>query len=47
MAAEKRVHRDAGTGRYVTEKYADKHPKATVSEPASKPAPKPAPKKGK
>jgi hypothetical protein len=44
MAAEKRVHRDAGTGRYVTEKYADK---PTVSEPASKPAPKPAPKKGK
>jgi len=25
-------HRDAGTGQYVTEKYADKHPKTTVRE---------------
>jgi hypothetical protein len=24
--------RDAGTGRYVTKKYADKHPKTTVTE---------------
>lgn len=47
MAAQKRVHRDAGTGQYVTKKYADKHPKTTVSEPTQKPAPKPAPKKSK
>lgn len=25
-------HRDAGTGLYVTKKYADKHPKTTVKE---------------
>lgn len=25
-------HRDAGTGKYVTEKYADSHPKTTVKE---------------
>lgn len=25
-------HRDAGTGKYVTKKYADKHPKTTVKE---------------
>lgn len=25
-------HRSAVTGRYVTEKYADKHPKTTVRE---------------
>lgn len=37
MAATKggssRNHRDAGTGRYVTPKYAASHPKTTVSEP--------------
>lgn len=25
-------HRDAETGKYVTKKYADKHPKTTVKE---------------
>lgn len=25
-------NRDAGTGRYVTKKYADNHPKTTVTE---------------
>jgi hypothetical protein len=25
-------HRDAGTGLYITKKYADKHPKTTVKE---------------
>jgi hypothetical protein len=34
MAARKTriTHRDAGTGRYVSEDYAKKHPKTTVSE---------------
>ena len=31
-----RVYRDAGTGLYVTPKFADKHPKTTVSEPRKK-----------
>jgi hypothetical protein len=35
-------HRDAGTGHYVTEKYADKNPKTTVKE-----TDRPSPKKGK
>ncbi len=26
------VHRDSGTGQFVTEKYADKHPKTTERE---------------
>ncbi|MGA9698127.1 hypothetical protein ACVBEE_06685 [Acinetobacter sp. ANC 3781] len=30
--ATKKVSRDAGTGRFVTEKYAQKHPKTTVTE---------------
>ncbi|TAV74252.1 multidrug transporter [Rhizobium leguminosarum] len=38
-------HRSAETGRYVTEKYSDKHPKTTVSE--SRPKPTPPGKKGK
>lgn len=25
-------HRDAGTGLYITKKYADKHPETTVKE---------------
>jgi len=25
-------HRDAGTGKYVTEEYAKRHPKTTVKE---------------
>ena len=28
-----RVYRDAATGRFVTRKYAKKHPKTTVKEP--------------
>jgi len=31
-----RNHRDAGSGQYVTPKYAEKHPKTTVSEPRPK-----------
>jgi len=27
-----RVYRDASTGRFVTKKYAKKHPKSTVKE---------------
>jgi hypothetical protein len=29
-------HRDAGTGRFVTEKYADNHKKTTVKETRKK-----------
>lgn len=36
----KRNYRDAGTGRYVTEKYANNHPKTTVSEPRPNQKPK-------
>jgi hypothetical protein len=25
-------HRDAGTGKFVTQRYVDKHPKTTVTE---------------
>jgi len=32
MAKTTTRHRDAGTGEYVTKKYADKHPKTTVKE---------------
>jgi hypothetical protein len=28
-----RIYRDAATGRFVTKKYAKKHPKRTVKEP--------------
>jgi len=35
-------HRDAGTGQYVTKKYAESHPKTTVKE-----TDKAKPKKGK
>jgi hypothetical protein len=28
-----RVYRDATTGRFVTKKYAKKHPKRTIKEP--------------
>jgi len=34
-------YRDAGTGRYVTKEYADKHPKTTISVTNSKPPNKP------
>ncbi|RVI96122.1 multidrug transporter [Sinorhizobium medicae] len=37
--------RSAVTGRYVTEEYAKKHPRTTVSE--SRPKPPPPGKKGK
>jgi hypothetical protein len=33
-------YRDANDGQYVTEKYAEKHPKTTVKENDKKPAPK-------
>ncbi len=34
MAKKKKTvkHRDAGTGRYVTKKYADKHKNTTIKE---------------
>ena len=38
--------RDAGTGKFVTEKYADKHPKTTEKE-HNRPAPSPPPMKKK
>ncbi len=41
--AQKRNYRDAGTGQYVTKKYAESHPKTTVSEP--RPNNKPSKKK--
>lgn len=41
-------YRDAGDGRFVTERYADKHPKTTVHEsPVKSPPKSPPPKKGK
>ncbi|EEZ93448.1 hypothetical protein [Legionella longbeachae] len=36
-------YRDAGSGKYVTENYAKKHPKTTVSE-SDKPKPPTKPK---
>ncbi|WP_448761203.1 hypothetical protein [Acinetobacter tandoii] len=30
--SKNKVSRDAGTGRFVTEEYAKKHPKTTVTE---------------
>jgi hypothetical protein len=36
----KTVNRDAGTGKFVSEKYTQKHPKTTVTEKVKKPAPK-------
>ena len=46
MSKAKKIEksRDAGTGQYVTEDYAKKHPKTTVTE-TQKPAPKPTTKK--
>lgn len=38
-------YRDAGSGQYVTKKYADAHPKSTVKE--TKPAAPPPGKKSK
>jgi hypothetical protein len=32
-----KVHRDAGTGQFVTEKYADRHRKTTVRETVPNP----------
>ena len=34
MAKRKRIirHRDAGTGRYITKKYAERHKKTTIKE---------------
>ncbi len=38
MAGSKRVvHRDAGDGKFVTERYADNHPKTTVRETVPQP----------
>jgi hypothetical protein len=28
----RKINRDAGTGRFVTKKYAEEHPKTTVTE---------------
>lgn len=39
------VHRDSDKGRFVTEKYADRHPKTTERQVIKKPAPAPT-KKG-
>ena len=33
----RKASRDAGTGRFVTEEYAKKHPKTTVTETMKKP----------
>jgi hypothetical protein len=38
--AQREVNRDAGTGKFVTEKYADKHPKTTVRETIKPTSPK-------
>lgn len=35
--ADDKKYRDAGTGQYVTEGYAKKNPKTTVSETTKKP----------
>jgi len=41
-----RNYRDAGTGEFVTQNYAEKHKNTTVSEPRPQPkAPSPPPKK--
>ena len=37
MSKKRKVHRNAGTGRFVTEDYAKKHPKTTVSETVEQP----------
>jgi len=34
--AKSKSYRDAGTGRYITKQYADRHPKTTVSETVKK-----------
>lgn len=34
-----KVNRDAGTGQFVTKKYADNHPKTTVTETVKKKKP--------
>jgi hypothetical protein len=31
-----KVHRDAGSGQFVTKKFADRHPKTTVTETVKK-----------
>jgi hypothetical protein len=36
MSKIKKVSRDAGTGQFVTKKYADNHPKTTVKETVKK-----------
>ena len=35
--SKRKIHRDAGTGRFVTEDYAKKHPKRTVTETVKRP----------
>jgi hypothetical protein len=45
-ATPQRNYRDAGTGEYVTKRYADNHKSTTVSEPRPTPkSPTPALKK--
>lgn len=36
MAKKTSVHRDAGTGQFVTKIYVDKHPRTTVKETVKK-----------
>ncbi|MDZ4105037.1 MAG: hypothetical protein U1D41_02545 [Nitrosomonas sp.] len=45
MSKKITAHRSAVNGRFVTEKFADKHPDKTVKETIK--VSKPAPKKGK
>jgi len=40
MTTTKEVHRSSVTGRWVSESYADKHPKTTETERVYVPAPK-------
>jgi hypothetical protein len=36
MTKKMATYRDAGTGKFVTKSYADKHPKTTVKETVKK-----------
>ena len=37
MSKKRKVYRDAGTGRFVTEHYAKRHPRTTVAETVERP----------
>jgi len=45
MSKERKVSRDAGTGKFIPQKEAERRPKTTVTETV--PVPKPTHKKGK